>query len=78
MKKNKKLTKAVAVIFLVGLGLFYNSNKKAIFQDPFHPLAFNYNQDSMDSEDTNTNDNKLFIYAVTIIKTGIQQLISNK
>ncbi len=77
MKSNKKFTKAAAVVVLVGIGLFYNSNKKVIFQDPFHPFANYYNIDSTDSEDTNTTDNKLFIFAVTIIKTGIHQLISN-
>ena len=74
MKKNERLTKAVAIIFIIGFSLLYNTNLNVT------KVASSGKSTTENFATTDTikvSDNSFFIYTKSIIKQGINHLISN-
>jgi uncharacterized protein HemX len=77
MKTNHRISKAIAVVVILGFGLVYNMENR------HHVLAQSISQvneeweNKEESDTLNAHENSLFIYTESIIKTSIQHLISN-
>lgn len=79
MKTSQRIPKAIAVIIIVGIGLFYNTGNKQIIANQFQQFGAKIENDVVksDSLGTEKSENRLFIYTKSIIQTGIRHLISN-
>jgi len=77
MKTPKRITKAIAVIIIVGIGLFYNLNKKITMSGFMNSSTITLNDTSIKSDSLRSGENRLFIYTRNIINEGIHHLISN-
>jgi hypothetical protein len=78
MKTDKKrLTQALVVVLIVGIGQFYNINRKMHFFQPFQTTV-TWNSDSVKADSIPSNNgSSLVTYSSKIISTGIQHIISN-
>jgi len=77
MKTNKKMGKSVAVVFIMGLAIFYNMDIK-------YSRIYDYSIISEKTEKLNINLEKvqekkseLAVFIKSIFVTGIKQIISN-
>lgn len=79
MKTSQRIPKAIAVIVIVGIGIFHNTNNKQIIETQFQQLSSELESKVVKSDSLNTTntENRLFIYTRSIIQTGIRHLISN-
>ncbi len=77
MKTPKRITKATAVIIIVGIGLFYNLNKKVTITGFMNSSSITLNDSSLKSDSLKSDENRFFIYTKNIINEGIHHLISN-
>lgn len=77
MKLSERIPKAIAVSLFMGIGLLMNMKNKNIITEPLRQMTAEYNQVQLEKETVHTNERKLYIYATSIIKSGIQHLISN-
>lgn len=77
MKPSERIPKAIAVSLVMGMGLLMNMEDKSIITEPFRQMTEEYSQVQVDNDSTHTNAGKLYIYTTSIIKSGIQHLISN-
>jgi hypothetical protein len=77
MKKNRKFVQALVVVFIVGIGLFQNINRKAHIFQPLNPISISWDSKSVKADTVQSDENKLFIYTKKIISSGIYHLISN-
>lgn len=76
MKTKNRFAKAFAVIFIVGIGLIYNTNLKVNLNDSIQSGSI-ITEESQIKSDTLEVNNKLYIYTKSIIRSGIEHLISN-
>lgn len=83
MKTPQRITKAAAVIIIVGIGLFYNQYKRMPVSGFIKSSSIYFNDYSIKSDSLNSdeskklNESRLFIYTKNIINEGIHHLISN-
>lgn len=78
MKTSQRIPKAIAVVSIVGIGLFYNMDDKSILSEPFRQWTVKWANEPEKSDTTiQATENRLFIYTKSIIKTSIQQIITN-
>lgn len=75
-KERKKIGQAVAIMFIVGIGLIQNMNHKAHIFNTFNPITFSWEDNSVKTDTLQTNENKLFMYTTKMIRKGIQHIIS--
>jgi len=76
MKTKNRFAKAFAVIVIVGIGLIYNTNSKVNLNDSIQSGSI-ITEESQIKSDTLEVNNKLYIYTKSIIRSGIEHLISN-
>ena len=74
MKKTEKITKAVVVILIVGIGLLSNMNKQSGISYYFSPFYIGIESGSEKNDSVKVNENKLYIFTKKIIDSGIKQL----
>jgi hypothetical protein len=79
MKTSQRIPKAITVIIIVGIGIFYNMDDKQAITSQFQQFGakLENNVVKSDSLDTEKTENRLFIYTKSIIQTSIRHLISN-
>lgn len=74
MKKNERFTKAVATIFIIGFSLLYNTNLNVTkIANSGKCTTENFTTD----DTIKVSENSFIIYTKSIIKQGINHLISN-
>lgn len=76
MKTKNRFAKAFAVIVIVGIGLIYNTNLKVNLNNSIQSGSIVTAESQIKSDTTRVN-NKLYIYTKSIIRSGIQHLISS-
>lgn len=77
MKTTNRIPKAIVVVVVVGLGLVHNMNNKSFSSPTFMMASQECNLDSAESDTLKSSEKNLFVYTKSILKTSIQQLISN-
>lgn len=79
MKTSQRIPKAIAVIIIVGIGIFYNVDDKQVITNQFQQFGAKIETNVVKSDSLNTTntENRLFIYTKSIIQTSIRHLISN-
>lgn len=75
-KTSKRFIKATVVVFVVGFGWLHNIDKKTEFTDSIYNVSI-IEKNCLNSDTIKTNDNSLFKYTKSLLKSGIQHLISN-
>ena len=76
MKPSERIPKAIAVSLFMGIGLLMNMKNKSIITEPLRQMTTEYSQIQSENDNIQSNKGKLYIYATTIIKSGIEHLIS--
>ncbi|NDP20890.1 MAG: hypothetical protein GZ091_07395 [Paludibacter sp.] len=77
MKTKNRFIKAFAVIIVVGIGMVYNMHLKINVID-FSPSGLTITEENQVKIDTlDANNNKFYIYSTSVIRSGIEHLISN-
>ena len=75
-KTSKRFIKATVVVFVVGFGWLHNIDKKTEFTDSIYKVSIiDYN--CLNSDTIKANDNGFLKYTKSLLKSGIQHLISN-
>lgn len=79
MKASQRIPKAIAVIIIVGIGIFYNTDNKKMFTNQFQQISEDLGNNVIESDSlkTTNSENRLFIYTKSIVQTSIRHLISN-
>ncbi len=77
MKTNKKFGKSVAVVFIMGLAIFYNMGIKysRIYDDSI--ISEKIEKVNINMEKVQEKKSELTVYVKSIFVTGIKQIISN-
>ena len=77
MKTNKKFGKSVAVVFIMGLAIFYNMDIKysRIYDDSI--ISEKIEKVNINMEKVQEKKSELALYVKSIFVTGIKQIISN-
>lgn len=75
MRAPKRISKAIAVVFLLGLGLLHNIDDKSVILRPLGLETVNWDEAKVEAE--KSSESKLFVYAKSFIKSSIYHLISN-
>lgn len=75
MKAPKRISKAIAVVFFLGLGLLHNIDDKSVILRPLGLETVNLDEAKVEAE--KSSESKLFVYAKSFIKSSIYHLISN-
>jgi len=76
MKTTNKNLKAIVVVMVVGLGLVHNMESKYILTNSLSQAIEGW-ENSAEADSVKASGNGLADYTQSIIKTGIQHLISN-
>jgi len=78
MKTSQRIPKAIAVVGIVGIGLFYNMDDKSIFSVPFRQMTLKWEKELVKADSTiQATESQFFNFTKSIINKSIQQLISN-
>lgn len=77
MKTKNRFTKALAVVAIVGIGLIYNMNLKINMNNSTQSDSSITEQSQIKTDTVMVDRNKIYIYTKSIIRSGIQHLISN-
>lgn len=77
MKTKNRFTKALGVIVIVGIGLIYNMNLKINMNDSTQSDTSITEESQIKTDTVVVDRNKIYIYTKSIIRSGIQHLISN-
>ena len=77
MKTINRLCKAAVVIVIVGIGLVHNLNKTSIFSKSLNTVSVQLENDILANDTLKVNENRFLNYSKSVIKSSIQQLISN-
>lgn len=75
MKTTNRTLKAIAVVFVIGLGILHNMDNNKMEVSPLRINSENWSETKEEAE--KETESKLIIYTKAILKTSIQQLISN-
>ena len=75
MKAPNRISKAIAVVFVLSLGLLHNMDDKSVILRPLGLETINWNEAKVEAE--KSSDSKLFVYAKSFVKSSIYHLISN-
>lgn len=75
MKAPHRISKAIAVVFVLSLGLLHNMDDKSVILRPLGLETVNWNEAKIEAE--KSSESKLFVYAKSFIKSSIYHLISN-
>ena len=76
MKTTNRIPKAIAVVIIVGFGMVHNMENKHIILEPIQQITANWEITQEDSDSIKTSENKFINYTKSMLKTGIQHLIS--
>jgi len=76
MKATQRISKAIVVIIVVGIGLLHNMKEKSIVMEPFREMTAEFEKSQLKSDTVQSGESKLFLYTKSIINTTIQKLIS--
>ena len=77
MKTINRLCKAAVVIVIVGIGLVHNLNNTSIFTKSLNTVSVQLENDILANDTLKVNENRFLNYSKSVIKSSIQQLISN-
>jgi len=78
MKASQRIPKAIAVVGIVGIGIFYNLDDKSIFSVPFRHMTLKWENEPEKADKTiQATESQFFNFTKSMINTSIQQLISN-
>ena len=77
MKKVEKLSKALIVILIVGIGLISNINKSTGIFYNFSPFSVGIENSTEKNDSVKLNENRLYIFTKKIIDLGIKQFFPN-
>ncbi|MEI8085021.1 MAG: hypothetical protein WCG93_02270 [Paludibacter sp.] len=77
MKTINRLCKAAVVIVIVGIGLVHNLNNTSIFSKSLNTVSVQLENDILANDTLKVNENRFLNYSKSVIKSSIQQLISN-
>ncbi len=77
MEKTKKISQALVVIIVVGIGLIHNVYTKTNHLNPYNPFSFSIENQAIKADSLKNNENSLYVYTKKIIDSGIKRLISN-
>jgi len=75
MKATKRISKAIAVVFVLSIGLLHNMDDKSVILMPLGIETVSWEDTKAEAE--KSSKNKLFVYAGSFIKSSIYHLISN-
>jgi hypothetical protein len=77
MKAINRFTKAILVIIIVGIGLVHNMNLRLYASDTSNSDISTGEKYQVKTDTLDAGKNRIYIYTKSIIRSGIQQLISN-
>ncbi len=77
MKTKNRAIKAVAVIIVVGLGVFCNMNYRINVTDESYTFSNSRNEIQIKADSTENTSGRIFDFTKSILQSGIQHLISN-
>ncbi len=77
MKTKNRAIKAIAVIILVGVGVFCNTSYKINVTGTNYSLTNAREEAQIKADSTENTRSRIFDYTKSILQSGIQHLISN-
>ena len=77
MKTINKLCKAAVVIVIVGIGLVHNLDNKSLLSTSLDAVTVQLENDILANDTLQVNENRFIDYSKSVLKSSIQQLISN-
>lgn len=77
MKTINKLCKAAVVIVIVGIGLVRNLDNKSLLSTSLDAVTVQFENDILANDTLQVNENRFIDYSKSVLKSSIQQLISN-
>lgn len=77
MKTINKLCKAAVVIVIVGIGLVHNLDNKSLLSTSLDAVTVQFENDILANDTLQVNENRFIDYSKSVLKSSIQQLISN-
>lgn len=77
MKTKNRTIKAIAVIIVVGIGVFCNTNYKINVTNESYSFSNTRDEIKIKADSTENTRSRIFDYTKSILQSGIQHLISN-
>ena len=77
MKKGKRITQALVVIIVVGIGYVHNLDKKSVLYEQLLTKTVSLEGGNDKTDSLQVKENKLYIYTKDLIDSSIQHLIIN-
>lgn len=77
MKTKNRFSKAFVVIVIVGIGLFQNINNQSFISQPLSIVTQEIENDISQGDTVRVDENKIYKFTKSLIKSSIQQLIYN-
>ena len=77
MKKGKRITQALAVIIVVGIGWVHNLNKESFLYEQLRTKTVSLENNNAMADSLQLKENNIYIFTKDLIGSSIQHIILN-
>jgi hypothetical protein len=77
MKKGKRITQALVVIIVVGIGCVHNLDKKSFIYEQLRTKTVSLESGNDKTDSLQVKENNIYIFTKNLIGSSIQHLILN-